>query len=117
MLAISISRYAPADSPIEVNIYEGDPEVRSVGAGITVWPRTWNVMQHLGLREDLSRVTVKASGQALDTQKDGFSELHVSVSLPLMSYYPKGPAFVARKANQSAAGYTYARVDAPGKSP
>ena len=60
--AIALYRFAPADAPFQVDIYEADAEVRTVGAGITVWPRTWSVMRHLGLYEELSRVAVQASG-------------------------------------------------------
>ncbi|KAI0787948.1 FAD/NAD-P-binding domain-containing protein [Fomes fomentarius] len=101
-LAIALSRYAPPDSPIAVDIYEADKEVRTVGAGITVWPRTWAVMRHLDLYEDLSRVAVqpessgKTEDQYLNTQFR--------------------PAFVARKGNQSSEGYTYAYVLAPSGS-
>ena len=47
-----------------MDIFEADPEVRTVGAGITVWPRTWTVMRHLGLYEQLSEVTVQRAGAA-----------------------------------------------------
>ncbi|KAI0709995.1 hypothetical protein C8Q76DRAFT_85968 [Earliella scabrosa] len=74
---IALDRYAPQDAPVEVNIYEGDTEVRTVGAGITIWPRTWAVMRHLGLAEDLARVTVQSSetvqseGQDTDYSRSG----------------------------------------------
>ncbi|RPD61072.1 FAD/NAD(P)-binding domain-containing protein [Lentinus tigrinus ALCF2SS1-7] len=99
-LAIALNRYTPPHSHIQVDIYEADPEVRTVGAGITVWPRTWGVMQHLGLREDLLQVTVQAS-------RTPVSDIHTD---------EYRPAFVARKANQPGEGHTYARVDAPAGS-
>ncbi|KAI0709996.1 FAD/NAD-P-binding domain-containing protein [Earliella scabrosa] len=95
-LAIALYRYAPADAPFQVDIYEADAEVRTVGAGITVWPRTWSVMRHLGLYEELSRVAVQASAGSADD-------------------VPK-PAFVARKADQPREGYHYCRVLAPSGS-
>ncbi|RDX42130.1 FAD/NAD-P-binding domain-containing protein [Lentinus brumalis] len=95
-LAIALNRYTPPESPLQVDIYEGDPELRTVGAGITVWPRTWAVMRHLGVRDDLSRVTVQTSSQTPGSQADDLC-----------------PAFVARKADQLEEGYTFARVDAP----
>ena len=76
-LAISLHRFASPDSPLQVDIYEGDPEVRTVGAGITVWPRTWGVMRHLDLREDLLLVTVQGSAaEALNTDTIEYSKLH-----------------------------------------
>ncbi|KAI0749594.1 hypothetical protein C8Q80DRAFT_634468 [Daedaleopsis nitida] len=59
-LAIVCHRYAPRDASIDVVIYEGDPEVRTAGAGITVWPRTWTVMRQLGLYGDLVCVAVQS---------------------------------------------------------
>ncbi|KAI0360165.1 FAD/NAD(P)-binding domain-containing protein [Trametes cingulata] len=99
-LAATLHRYTPADAPIEVNIYEADAEVRTVGAGITIWPRTWAIMRELGLYDALWSVTVQGSGESLDGKNE--SELK--------------PAFVARKANQPSDGYTYARVLAPNGS-
>ena len=101
-----------------MNIYEGDTEVRTAGAGITIWPRTWAVMRHLGLAEDLARVTVQSSGtvqperQDTDYSRSGLGQGTLKGTAERRS----GPAFVARKANQSTTGYTYARVLAPSKA-
>ena len=59
-LAITLGRYSAPHASLEVDIYEADSEIRTVGAGITVWPRTWTVMRHLDLYEDLRQVTVSA---------------------------------------------------------
>lgn len=76
-LAIALNQYTPPESPLQVDIYEGDPELRTVGAGITVWPRTWGVMRHLGVRDDLSRVTVQTSSQTPGSQADDLCGLRV----------------------------------------
>ncbi|KAI9061056.1 FAD/NAD-P-binding domain-containing protein [Trametes sanguinea] len=95
-LAATIYKHAPADSPVNVNIYEADSEVRTAGAGITVWPRTWDVMRQLGLYDALSAVAVKSSTEAGPMHKSGLR-----------------PAFVARKANQASEGINYGYVYAP----
>ena len=67
-LAIALGRYSASDAPIQVDIYEADPEVRTAGAGITVWPRTWSVMRQLGLYEQLQQVSVRATSEASDAE-------------------------------------------------
>lgn len=42
---------------IDVDIYEAATKFSEVGAGIGVWPRVWKILAHLGLDEDLARVT------------------------------------------------------------
>lgn len=68
-LAIALGRYASPASSIEVDIYEADSEIRTVGAGITAWPRTWAMMRDLGLYEDLARIAVSegSPGEIKDT--------------------------------------------------
>ncbi|KAI0368760.1 FAD/NAD-P-binding domain-containing protein [Pilatotrama ljubarskyi] len=97
-LTATLHRYAPPEAPIEVNIYEADPEVRTVGAGITIWPRTWAIMRDLGLYDALLSVTARGLGE----NPNGDTELK--------------PAFVARMADQLCMGYTYAQVLAPNGS-
>ncbi|KAE9405425.1 FAD/NAD(P)-binding domain-containing protein, partial [Gymnopus androsaceus JB14] len=38
---------------IEINLYEQAHQITEIGAGITVWPRTWEILQSLGLEEEL----------------------------------------------------------------
>lgn len=38
---------------LEVDIYESAPELTQVGAGITIWPRTWKILENFGLTEEL----------------------------------------------------------------
>ncbi|TFK34050.1 hypothetical protein BDQ12DRAFT_700563 [Crucibulum laeve] len=53
---------------IDVTIYEAAKEFSEVGAGIGVWPRVWKILAHLGLDEDLARITaVKPSYNECDT--------------------------------------------------
>lgn len=40
------------DHKIAIDIYEAAPELGEIGAGINVWPRTWELFKKIGL-EDL----------------------------------------------------------------
>ncbi|KAI0820656.1 hypothetical protein BC628DRAFT_1422680 [Trametes gibbosa] len=98
-LAVTLGHFASQNSaaePLEVHIYESGPELTTVGAGISVWPRTWAVMRALGVYEDLARASV----QPLDGNEGNKSK----------------PAFVFRKSDQSGEGYEFARVMAPNGS-
>ncbi|KAJ3727753.1 hypothetical protein C8R42DRAFT_638875 [Lentinula raphanica] len=48
---------------IELDIYEQATQITEIGAGITVWPRTWGVLKSMGLENDL-----------LEILPEGFSE-------------------------------------------
>ncbi|KAF8152293.1 hypothetical protein B0H34DRAFT_663942, partial [Crassisporium funariophilum] len=56
-LAVALSHLLPIDSNnvIEIEIYEAAPELTQVGAGITLWPRAWNIFKNLGLEAALAR--------------------------------------------------------------
>jgi len=36
-----------------VDIYESTSKLAQVGAGVTMWPRAWEIMQNMGLEESL----------------------------------------------------------------
>ncbi|KAI0091616.1 hypothetical protein BDY19DRAFT_983890 [Irpex rosettiformis] len=49
ILAVILSR-----SPhIQVDVYEAASELKEIGAGIGMWPRTWKIMKKLGLDKEL----------------------------------------------------------------
>lgn len=56
-LASTLARCEDPDAPIEVRLYEAAPEIATVGAGITIWPRTWRITNMLGLGEAVARVS------------------------------------------------------------
>lgn len=76
-LAVALGHFAKNQgsntAPPEVHLYESGPETTTIGAGISVWPRTWTVMHALGWHDDLSRATVQAVGGG-QGGKDEFSE-------------------------------------------
>ncbi|OSD01849.1 FAD/NAD(P)-binding domain-containing protein [Trametes coccinea BRFM310] len=92
-LAVTLGRYAEKDSaPIEVHMYESGPEITTVGAGISVWPRTWDVMRHLELFEQLAEQSVQPPGRQNGEPK---------------------PAFIFRKSDWNHEGYEFGRVMVP----
>lgn len=56
-LAVVLATYA--DSSVEVAVYEGAPAITTVGAGISVWKRTWRIMQLLGLDAELAKKAIE----------------------------------------------------------
>ena len=48
-LAVSISKFNNEKSPVLVDLYESQPEIATVGAGITIWPRTRALLSELGI--------------------------------------------------------------------
>ncbi|KAF7770266.1 hypothetical protein Agabi119p4_6240 [Agaricus bisporus var. burnettii] len=53
VLAIALSRYRD----VEVSIFEAATKLAEVGAGVGVFPRPWEIIQKLGLEDELLRVT------------------------------------------------------------
>lgn len=51
-LAVALTRLG-VDQKVEVDIYEATTKLAQVGAGITLWPRGWEVLKLLGLDERL----------------------------------------------------------------
>ncbi len=41
------------DRKIAIDIYEAAPELGEIGAGINVWPRTWELFKKIGLGDTL----------------------------------------------------------------
>ncbi|TFL03387.1 hypothetical protein BDV98DRAFT_564139 [Pterulicium gracile] len=54
-LAVTIGKFNP-DVPIDV--FEAGSAITTTGAGVTMWKRTWQVMQRLGMDTDLAKRTV-----------------------------------------------------------
>lgn len=40
---------------ILVDIYEAKPVISTIGAGIAIWKRSWQVLQDLGLEEEIAK--------------------------------------------------------------
>ncbi|KDQ56307.1 hypothetical protein JAAARDRAFT_79353 [Jaapia argillacea MUCL 33604] len=54
-LAVTLGKY----STIPVDIYEAASELTTIGAGISVWRRTWRIMQLLGLDIELAKKAIQ----------------------------------------------------------
>ncbi|KAA1472004.1 FAD/NAD(P)-binding domain-containing protein [Dentipellis sp. KUC8613] len=52
-LAVTLLRAADRAAPVAIDIYEAAPELATVGAGISVWPRTRALLEELGVMEGL----------------------------------------------------------------
>ncbi|KAF8894212.1 salicylate hydroxylase [Gymnopilus junonius] len=52
-LAVALSHLELEDY-VEVTIYESTSELKQVGAGITVWPRGWEILKNMGLEASLT---------------------------------------------------------------
>ncbi|VDC07528.1 unnamed protein product [Peniophora sp. CBMAI 1063] len=48
-LAASLSKFNDPEHPVVVDLYESQPEIATVGAGITIWPRTRALLNELGI--------------------------------------------------------------------
>ena len=54
-LALTIGRY----SQVAIDLYEAQAEITTVGAGITVWKRTREIMEELDLYSGLAKLTTR----------------------------------------------------------
>jgi len=55
-LATALSRFCPKEiesHQLQVDVYESTAKLTEVGAGITIWPRGWEIIKQLGLAETL----------------------------------------------------------------
>jgi salicylate hydroxylase len=51
-LAAFISKF-DIEGSVAVDIYEAKPEVSTLGSGVGIWKRAWQVLQDLGVEEDV----------------------------------------------------------------
>ncbi|KAF9483653.1 FAD/NAD(P)-binding domain-containing protein [Pholiota conissans] len=65
-LAVAISRLK-IEETVCVDIYEAAAKLTQVGAGITLWPRGWEILKDLGLEDDLAAYV--NPGQELPSRK------------------------------------------------
>ncbi|KAI5117644.1 hypothetical protein M0805_001300 [Coniferiporia weirii] len=65
-LAVVLNKYC---SDVHIDLYESAPQFTEIGAGISVWKRTWFIMQTLGLDASLGKMAVKPP---VDEPKPGF---------------------------------------------
>ncbi|KAH9920772.1 uncharacterized protein B0H18DRAFT_582726 [Fomitopsis serialis] len=88
-LAVVLGKFERPEAPIEVNLYERYPEIAMLGAGISVWQRTWRVMELLGLDKELSDAAERPPNKTM------------------------GPGFVYRRSDRTEDNYTFYRIMMP----
>ncbi len=64
------------DQKITIDIYEAAPELGEIGAGINVWPRTWELFKKIGLGDTL--VPLFDHHPDLEPRTFGHNSSHVS---------------------------------------
>ncbi|TCD71096.1 hypothetical protein EIP91_000190 [Steccherinum ochraceum] len=57
--AIALSHHAPS---VDIDIYESASTFGMVGAGIGMWPRVWDALKAIGLKDELDRYSASATG-------------------------------------------------------
>jgi salicylate hydroxylase len=99
-LAAFISRFAQhPEGRIAVDIYEAKSEVSTIGAGVAIWKRSWQVLQDLGFEEEIVKKGFKVP-------KDGECGCHQMQLLYMLTTLPaRGPIF--RKSDQPTEGYDF----------
>jgi salicylate hydroxylase len=46
-------RFLGNEDNFEIHIYEAASNVAEIGAGINFWPRSWHIMEKIGLKDKL----------------------------------------------------------------
>ncbi|KAM5540038.1 hypothetical protein V8D89_006178 [Ganoderma adspersum] len=46
-----------AEDTVEVDIYESAHELTEIGAGVSMWPRIWEIIRYLGLEDELLEIS------------------------------------------------------------
>jgi salicylate hydroxylase len=72
VLAVALTAF-DKDEKIAIDLYDAVPELSEIGAGIHIWPRTWQVLQEIGLGDAL----VPFLDHYPDLQPSTFNSLHV----------------------------------------
>ncbi|KAI0316051.1 hypothetical protein OF83DRAFT_1060972 [Amylostereum chailletii] len=88
-LAATVARHNDPSTPVAVDLYEAQPELATVGAGISVWPRTRALLEHIGLSK------------------------HFQGELGAESAAGPMPGFIYRKSDQTEEGYDIFRLPTP----
>ncbi|KAF8883524.1 FAD/NAD(P)-binding domain-containing protein [Infundibulicybe gibba] len=52
---LTVAAFINQHSDIEVDLYEVKPEISTIGAGIAIWKRSWQVLQDLELEEEVKK--------------------------------------------------------------
>lgn len=70
-LAVALGKSQDPGSTIRIDMYEAGSEITTVGAGISVWARTWTIMRALGIYDDLAS---SAIGHSDEKREEGHND-------------------------------------------
>jgi len=92
-LAATIAKFNDPTAPVAIDLYESQPEIGTIGAGISVWPRTRALLEILGLIDSLQgELGVDETNKApmgftfrKSDQPDGYE--HYKLNMPRSSIF------------------------------
>ena len=103
-MAVAIGRYS---DNIAIDLYEAQPAISTIGAGIGLWERTRNIVQHLGLDEEILAAATPPP------PKDGQYHSSTTYAIKWLMWMNAAPLFSFRRADQPKEGYPFFRVIPP----
>ncbi|KAF9553101.1 FAD/NAD(P)-binding domain-containing protein [Agrocybe pediades] len=72
-LAVTLKKLG-VEEKITLNVYESAAKLTQVGAGVTMWPRAWEIMKNLGMEEQLiAKLPPGQEQPTMDKQRFYFS--------------------------------------------
>lgn len=87
---------------INVDIYEAKPVIATIGAGIAIWKRTWEVLQELALEEEMTKRKLRLPQEGESQLGLQYHRLNHMLILPIIV---RGPTF--RKSDQPQHGFDF----------
>ena len=70
-LAVVLGKYC---SDINIDLYEALPQFTEIGAGISIWKRTWVILKELGLDVGLEKLAVEPPVEEMGELSSGIEE-------------------------------------------
>lgn len=67
-LAVALARYPD----IQVNLYEAAARFKEIGAGVTMWARTWEILAALGLQTKLAEIAHASPDLSTSAKRSAF---------------------------------------------
>ena len=90
------------NSNVNVDIYEAKPVISTIGAGIAIWKRTWQILQELGLEDEMTKRKLRLPQEGESRSLRHVVPSHCNVKI---SVIVRGPTF--RKADQPDHGFDF----------
>ncbi|KAL0068338.1 hypothetical protein AAF712_004725 [Marasmius tenuissimus] len=84
---------------IRVDIYEAAAQITEIGAGVTVWPRTWEILKDMGMEEelagrlkdapDMDKPKIAFTFRKSDQAEEGFALLDLKMNGGALNFHRK----------------------------